>query len=238
MAQLVLPASFVSKISPKMVNKTIHSSPPGFPVTDLKKSLAENSTDAFSNFNISGLKYFYNKRIGISKVTNSPAFLVQQDKFLQTEKLFNMVSSLPVAYLASPVLTLKDTASLQVAIDSCRYAFTASSVSTDTCTQNDKVQIKRLSANNFVIETESKASTFLVLSQNYYHHWKVKIDDKPGVIYNTNISFMGTPIPPGRHTIVFQFVPTNTIRAMWIQLIVLIILLATGLFHINKRKNS
>jgi len=235
MAQLVLPASFVSKVSPKMVNKTIHSSPSGFPVNSLEKSLAENSIDAFSNFNISGLEYFYNKKIGISKVTNSPAFLVQQDKFLQTEKLFELVSSLPVVYMASPVLTLKDTAALSVAIDNCRHAFTASPISNDSCSQAGKALIKQLSANSFTIETVSDTAAFLVLSQNYYHHWKVKIDDKPGIIYTTNISFMGTPIPPGTHSVVFQFVPNNTIKAMWVQLIVLIILLITGLFHKYKR---
>lgn len=238
MAQLVLPASFVSKVSPKMVNKTIHSSLSGFPVIDLEKSLAENSSDALSHFNISGLEYFYNKRIGISKVTNSPAFLIQQDKFLQTEKLFQLVSSLPVVYLASPVLTLKDTAALPDVFNGCRYAFTASPISTDSCTQAGKAQIKQLSANSFTIETVSDTTAFLVLSQNYYHHWKVKIDDKSDTIYKTNISFMGTQVPPGTHTVTFQFVPNITMKAMWVQLITLIILFATCLLHIYKRKKN
>ncbi|MEQ1676365.1 MAG: YfhO family protein [Chitinophagaceae bacterium] len=236
MAQLVLPASFVSKTSPKTINAVIHASPKGFPTDSLQNTLAANSKDAFTNFDISGLNYFYNKKIGISRVTNSPAFLIQQDSFTQTHLLYDYVSSLPVVYIADSVLQLKDTVILN-SVSNCTYAFTDTRSSSKPCGSNTTA-VRKLASNRIEIETETERPAFLVLSQNYYHHWKVAIDGEPGIIQKTNMSFMGTAIPAGKHTVVFRFLPANTIKALWIQLAVLITLLIAGLFSFYKTKKN
>jgi hypothetical protein len=236
MAQLVLPATFVSKTSPKEINSLIHSSPRGFPTTNLQNSLSKNSEDAFSNFNTIGLSYFYNKKIGISPITNSPSFLLQQDKFIQTDILYQYVSALPVVYIADSVLPLKDTTLLKQ-IGICKYAFTDEEMKTIIhCNEKNKAIVKKISANRFEIEAETDEPAFLVLSQNYYHHWKVFTDGNPGKIYKTNISFMGTAIPPGKHTIVFKFDPVNTKRAMWVQLVIILTLIIAGIYSLIKKK--
>lgn len=236
MAQLVLPASFVSKVSPKTINAIIHASPKGFPADSLQKSLSENSKDAFDNFDISGLSYFYNKKIGISRVTNSPAFLVQQDSFTRTNLLYNYVASLPVVYIADSILQLKDTSTLSQTVN-CKYAFAEGLSITNLCSSN-KATVRKLSANRVEIETESGNPAFLVLSQNYYPDWKVAVDGVPGIIRKTNMSFMGTAIPAGKHTVTFRFVPSNTIKALWVQLIVIISLIFAALFSFYKRKRN
>ncbi len=238
MAQLVLPASFVSKVSPRDINAIIHSSPKGFPLDSLQNPIAENSKDAFNSFNTIGISYFYNKKIGLSKVTNSPAFLVQQDKFTQTNLLYNYISSLPVAYIADTVLALKDTSILNQT-GNCRYAFTDDIIlSAGQCNSTNKATIKKISANHFIIETETSGPSFLVLAQNYYHHWQISLDGENGKIIRTNMAFMGTVVPAGRHTVSFSFVPKSTIKAMWIQLVVIIALLLSGLFILLKSKQE
>lgn len=236
MALLVLPASFVSKTSPKTINAVIHASPKGFPTDSLQNSLATNSKDAFTNFDISGLNYFYNKKIGISRVTNSPAFLIQQDSFTQTQLLYDYVSSLPVVYIADSVLQLKDTGILN-RTGNCNYAFSETTSSSNPCGSNTAA-VRKLAANRIDVETETERPAFLVLSQNYYHHWKVTIDREPGIIQKTNMSFMGAAIPAGKHTVTFRFLPANTIKALWIQLAVLLTLLLTGVFTFYKRKKK
>jgi Bacterial membrane protein YfhO len=236
MAQLVLPASFVSKTSPREINDLVHSSPQGFPITNLENSLAENSNDAFENFNTIGLSYFYNKKIGISPITNSPSFLLQQDEFIQNDILYHYVSALPVVYIADSVLQLKDTALLKQA-GICKYAFINEEIKlTIPCNEKTKAIVKKISANCFEIETETDKQAFLVLCQNYYHHWKVFTDGKPGKIFKTNISFMGTAIAPGNHTIIFKFDPANTIRAMWVQLAIILTLIITGIYSLIKKQ--
>ena len=77
-----------------------------------------------------------------------------------------------------------------------------------------------------------------MISQNYYHHWQISLDGENGKIIRTNMAFMGTVVPAGRHTVSFSFVPKSTIKAMWIQLVVIIALLLSGLFILLKSKQE
>jgi hypothetical protein len=226
MAQLVLPASFVSKVSPTAINRLIHSSPKGFPPDSLQKSLQQNSSDAFAVFNTIGLSYFYNKKIGISRITNSPAFLLQQDSFTKNSLLYNYVSSQPVVYIADSILPLKNISTVDSS-GKCKFAFVDGFSFSGSCYENNIASVKNISANSFLIETQTLAPSFLVLSQNYYHHWTVSIDGLPGKIVKTNLSFMGTMVPQGKHTVLFEFIPANTIKALWLQLTVICILFIT-----------
>ena len=237
MAQLVLPASFVSKVSPAAINKTIHASPRGFPVSDLQNSLADNSKDAFDNFAVNGLNYFYNKKIGISKVTNSPAFLTQEDQFIQTILLYNYVASMPVAYFADSVLRMEDTITLSHT-GNCHYAFSNMPLPGRNCTGKKKAHITAVSSTIFEIETESDSTAMLVLTQNYYPDWHATIDNTPRNIMKVNMSFMGVIIPPGKHKVQFRFVPIHTKRALGIQLVVLLALLCGSIFSLLTKKRN
>jgi len=228
MAQLVLPSTFVSKVSPKEINAIIRSSPKGFPVTGLEKSIAQNSKDATINFDKIALSYFYNKKIGISHSTNSPSFLTEQEKFLQDSFLYNYVASLPVAYIARQTLSIDDSLSALLST-TCHSAFTASATGKkDSCTGIDNVIIKKISANSFEIETQTSDSSLLVLTQNYHHNWRAKVDNNPVSITKTNISFMSILVPAGKHHVIFQFSPPAVIRAMWVMLATIILLIIAG----------
>lgn len=234
MAQMVLPASFVSKVSPREINAILYESPKGFPADQLQRSLAENSKDAFVRFDVSGLQYFYNKKPGISKVTNSPAFLTQQDQFIQTELLYNYVAGKPIVYLADTVLGLSDTSRL-LSAGNCNYAFADKTSFSSVCNADDIAKVIKLSSNRFTIETASADSSFLVLTQNFYHFWKVSIDGMEGNVIKTNMSFMGVIVPAGKHTIIFDFVPTVIKRALLVQLAFILLLLAAGIVYFFKR---
>jgi len=227
MAQLVLPITFVSKTAPREINALVHASPKGFPVNGLERSIGENSKDATDYFDKIALSYFYNKKIGISHISNSPSFLEEQEQFLGNEFIYRYVASLPAAYIADTVVKAEDTALLNQT-GNCNYAFTDARLDIKGfCSPGDTAIIKKIAANRFEIETATTSAAFLVLTQNYHHHWKVSIDGSPGNIYKTNTSFMGTPIGPGKHKIIFRFVPGNTIKAMWILLATLVLLIIT-----------
>ncbi len=241
MAQLVLPISFVSKTSPAEINKLIHASPKGFPVSNLDKSLEENSLDAFEHYDKISLATFYNKKIGISKVSYSPSFLDQQDQFLQNNLLYQYVAEKPVTYMADSVLSARDSSLLGVKTG-CTYAITDLPVLVaDSCTTDNKALIKKLSANRFEIETEAISSCLLVLTQSYHPHWKVWIDGKRSDIYKTNHGFMSTLAPRGHHIIVFKFIPSNTIPAIWIMVITILLLITVSIISMirnNKYSNA
>ncbi len=235
MAQFVLPATFVSKTSPKEINAFIHSAPKGFPLTGLDKTIGENSKDALADFDKIGLAYFYNKKIGISHITNSPSFLTEQGEFIDNNFLYRYVSSSPVVYIADTIIQLKDSAFLEFN-NSCRYA--VADIATDVreaCDPDDTAVIKKLTANSFEIETQRLSAGYLVVIQSYHHHWRASIDGEKTVINRTNISFMGITIPAGKHTIVFHFTPGNTIKAMWVMLATLTLLLVSWIVSLIRQ---
>jgi Bacterial membrane protein YfhO len=237
MTQFVLPVTFVSKTSPKEINAIIHSSPKGFPSTGLENTIGENSKDALGNFDKIALIYFYNKKIGISHITNSPSFLTEQGEFIENNFFYAFVSSKPVTYIADSLIQLKDT-SIRVYSNSCKYAFVNTGYSIkNKCEPEDTVIIKKISANSFEIETQKVTPGFLVLTQSYHPHWKVFIDGKKSIIQKTNLSFMGTEIPAGKHIIVFKFIPADTIKAIWIMMATLLLLLIMVIITlINQKK--
>lgn len=236
LAQFILPVSFVSQTSPKEINAFIHASPKGFPVIGLEKSLAENSDDILDHFDKIALTTFYNKKIGISRVSNSPAFLDEQDAFLKSDLLYNYVASKPVVYLADSIITLKDTMMLNLA-GQCNYAIPEHVPIRDSCHSGIKAIITKLSANHFEIKTQSLAGSFIVLTQSYHHHWKVWVDGNISLINKTNIGFMSTWAPRGDHTIVFKFVPSNTIKALWIMLATALLLIIAGTASLIRKNN-
>ena len=228
MAQLILPLTFVSKTSPREINSRVHASPKGFPTTGLEKSIGENSRDALEHFDKIALSYFYNKKIGISRINNSPAFLDEQNQFLKSGLLFNYVSSMPVAYIADTVVQLKDTNILNLA-NPCNLAFAdAIPGIKSNCSDENTAFIKKISSNRFEIETQTSSTSLLVLTQSWHPHWKAWIDNKQAIIYKTNISFIGTPLPPGKHSVVFKFCPTNTMKAIWVMFAMIALLIIIG----------
>ncbi|HMK26124.1 MAG TPA: YfhO family protein [Chitinophagaceae bacterium] len=237
MAQLILPVTFVSKTSSREINELIHASPKGFPTTGLDKPIGENSRDALDHFDKIALDYFYNRKIGISRINNSPSFLEEQDDFLKTGMLYDYVSSKPVIYLADTIVQLKDTNILNLATD-CNFAFAdAIPGIKSNCNDDDTSFIKKISANHFEIETQNSSASLLVLTQCYHHHWKVWIDGQQSKIYKTNISFMSTPLPPGKHAVVFKFCPSNTVSALWVMLAFIALLILVGTVSLMRQNN-
>jgi uncharacterized membrane protein YfhO len=227
----------VSRTSAQEINTLIHASPKGFPTTGLDRPIGENSRDALDHFDKIALNYFYNKKIGISRVNNSPSFLEEQDDFLKTGMLYDYVSSKPVTYLADTVVQLKDTNILNLATD-CNFAFVnAMPGIKSNCSDDDTSFIKKISADHFEIETQTSSTSLLVLTQCYHHHWRVWIDGQPSNIYKTNISFMSTPLPPGKHTVVFKFCPSNTVTALWVMLGFIALLIIIGTVSLMRQNN-
>lgn len=228
MAQLILPVTFVSKTSPREINALIHASPKGFTISGLENPIGENSIGALDHFDKIALDYFYNKKIGISRVNNSPSFLDEQNDFLKTGLLYSYVSSKPVTYIADTVVQLKDTNILNLATP-CNFVFADAiqGIKSD-CRDDHKAFIKKISANRFEIETQTSSPSLLVLTQSYHHHWKVWIDGQLARIYKTNISFMSTPLPPGKHLVVFEFCPSGTLKALWVMFVMIALLIISG----------
>ena len=236
LAQLALPVSFVSKTSAKEINALIKRYPDGFPVSTLNNSLSSNSADAFNEYDKVSLLFFYNKKIGISRIAYTPSFIDEQGLFLDTRLLYDYVASKPVVYIADSIIQLKDTSTLKN-INSCNYAVSDSVFCIKgSCENRNNATITKMSSNRFEIETINISPGVLILTQTYYHHWKAWVDGSPAKILKVNSAFMGIYMNPGNHNVIFKFVPGNTIKAIWVMVSVTLILVILFLFTILRRQ--
>ena len=238
MAQLLLPVSFVSSYSPNATNRFIHQQPNGFPVTGCDSSLAYNSQDAYADFDQMSLRNFYNKKPGISQVSNSPSFLNSAETFLQNRPLYAYVAGKPLAYLADSIQPgNRDYYSLSA--DSCAFATGVTTWSGGPCTKNKSVRVTSLSSNKITFETITGQSAFLILAQQFHHNWSVKVDGKTAAVSQVNIRFMGVEIPPGKHTVRFSFSSRNVSLALWPMAATLLVLLIYGCWQMaGKLRNQ
>ena len=59
------------------------------------------------------------------------------------------------------------------------------------------------------VDVATQGGGFLVLSESYYPGWRARIDGAPAAVRRANVSLQGVAVPPGQHTIVFEFVPAT-----------------------------
>lgn len=72
-----------------------------------------------------------------------------------------------------------------------------------------KVEIKKYTPNEIILQTTTSVNMLLFLSDNYYAGWKVSIDGENGKIYRANYSFRAVPILKGGHEIIFSYYPKS-----------------------------
>jgi len=77
---------------------------------------------------------------------------------------------------------------------------------------NDQVEIKNLIINSQslsfnTITKSNQLPYYLIISQNFDNGWKLKIDNIPVQIINTNHTFTGIFISPGNHQITLEYKP-------------------------------
>lgn len=244
MAQLVLPASFVSRMGPSVLNNIIHASPKGFPADRLTAPVGGNDSVSTDMHLEEAVMYpFYSKEIHTSRITNSPAFLAATDSFVQTGRLYKYVSAMPAVYAPEILLTLKDTNDVSLPDHSAtvRYAFRnygSAQPPVEAALGKKETVITQLSSNTITISVNLPHENMVVLTQAYHHSWKAWVDGRPTEIQRMNIAFMGVTVPKGSHVVEFRFVPVNTIRALWVQVATALILLFSALFLFIKRKRS
>ena len=64
-----------------------------------------------------------------------------------------------------------------------------------------QIGLKSYTPNRIRMTVEAGKDGMLIVKNSYYPEWKVKVDKKPGKIYNVNYAFMGIPVKQGTHEI-------------------------------------
>lgn len=101
------------------------------------------------------------------------------------------------------------------------------------------VTLKSYKPNKLVYETENNEAGFVVFSEMHYPKgWKATLDGQPANFYRVNYLLRGMPVPAGKHTIVFEFVPEVVATGSKIALMgnVLLILWVLGAFFTERKR--
>ena len=73
-----------------------------------------------------------------------------------------------------------------------------------------EVTITEYGIQHLTMDVEAVGENLLVLSEVYYlAGWKAFVDDAPTKIYRTNYALRSVVVPPGRHTVRFEFAPKS-----------------------------
>jgi len=89
-------------------------------------------------------------------------------------------------------------------------------------------KISIYSSNSVKIDTDTKQSGLLFLSDNYYPGWRAFMDNKPVPILRADYTFRAIELPKGRHEVRFEYKPNSFYIGALISLVSVIIL---GFFY-------
>ena len=68
------------------------------------------------------------------------------------------------------------------------------------------------------IDVQAHDSSLLILSDNYYPAWGATLDGEPVTVLKTNATFRGVIVPPGTHTVRFEYHSPRLIAGAWISI--------------------
>jgi hypothetical protein len=88
----------------------------------------------------------------------------------------------------------------------------------------------RDSPNTVTIRATSEFGGFLVLADTFYPGWQATLDGQPIRILRANYAFRAVALPPGEHTVVFQYAPLSFRVGVAISLVALAIVVGWLIF--------
>ncbi len=91
--------------------------------------------------------------------------------------------------------------------------------------KNAKIEIKKYSPNEIILQTTAQENMLLFISDNYFQGWKVSIDKEFGKIYRADYSFRAVPVLKGSHEVIFSYYPESFDLGIKISLTTLLLMI-------------
>ena len=238
-AQLLIPITFVSSYNPSKVNAFINNAANTYSAERQNLPLEENSHDINNIYDRGelpmGSPNFYKKTVAISHVLYNPSAFSSLDSFINNKALYDFISANPLVYIADTVVKIADTSAK--IFENKKRILVSDELPILSSSLYDTALVTKLTNNSIEVTTNTKNETYLSLTQCYYPHWRVKIDEKSAKINKSNFTFMSVRVPAGIHQIKFYFKPAATISGIWIMAGFSILLICVSIFF-TFRKNS
>jgi len=85
------------------------------------------------------------------------------------------------------------------------------------------------------LSVDAPAPGYLVLSDNFASGWQAKLDGEPAGIQRANATFRAVAVPPGKHTVSFEYRPTLFYVGAGISAIAVLVLLSIPIVYLLRK---
>jgi hypothetical protein len=114
--------------------------------------------------------------------------------------------------------------------DAAEVAFVDGSVQLPEGPLTSTVQVQRYEPNRVEVSTSANRAALLVLADNWYQDWKVRVDGREAQLLRTNHTLRGVVVPAGAHRVTFTFEPAALYTGWYLYLACMAIFAAYGLY--------
>lgn len=175
-----LPFTGVGTVTLSEIQK-VYSGKKGITIPPL---IAVKNIDTFSirQTGLAGSASFYNKKIGITKLTDYPSYFLNTKIYFKSS-LSDAINNLPYVFLKKNI----------------------AGIATDTNYRDKTLAVNFFSPQEIHITVNASQPDSLVFLQNHYKFWKAKVDGKLTAVNKTFITFMSVPVNKGRHSVEFYY---------------------------------
>lgn len=227
-AQLTIPYTLVSKVSPDAINTLLKNYPKGYPDPG-NQSIQFNSTDVLENFDIIGINGFYNKKISLTDVVFTPTFMKPIERVLADSTLRNLVYTNSYAFFAGEISEnrLRQATNGILTRDSDLLSIKQPS--------QGSLELLRLSNNRFEFKLISEGHSVFCLQQLFLPGWQAEMDGKPVNLYHVNEAYMALKVPAGEHIVRMYYQPNSIIIGCIVSLLSIIAVLFIFLKPTSRR---
>lgn len=202
--QLSMHYTVTSNTNPIKFHKYLKSSPKGFPVPQLNP-IGENSDSNAANEFI-----WRNNNVFPKKVTSDGLVSFKSDGYMFLSDnhplLLEAIKKEPLVYFSDDVRandSINNYKTNTVFLSQPDFEKLRTSILQPA--NNNKIEIVNFAPSKIELKVSTPTPQLLVYQQNYFTGWNAEIDGLPVEIFRSNFTHMAVLVPPGSHTVVFQF---------------------------------
>jgi len=134
-------------------------------------------------------------------------------------RVYENLRAMPRAWLANEVVSVNPNQALDAiktgalpdgrSFDPARTALVEAPITLNSQNADSKASatIAALSSKHMEVRTSSATAAFLVTSDAFYPGWRASVDGQPATLWRADYGIRGVMLPPGRHTISFDYSP-------------------------------
>ena len=204
---MAIPFTLVSKVPPASLNRVLHHSPENYPIPNSRRSIQQNSTDAFDHFQLLGIYSFYSKEIATTDVAFTPTFMKPVEEVMEDSMLYNLMLSNPYAYFADTI------SSGQIYREGGVVTEHADLLKIDNPSPGN-FNLINMTNNGFEFEISLADSSVFVLQQLLLPGWKARLNNENVNLYPVNHAYMAVLLPAGKHNLKIYYRPGMVIGGL------------------------